>query len=74
MTPLVPVFFYCITDHQTFLPTILLTVFMPILTGLLTTVAEKLTVSENYETQDGKILPKEPLGVVFFTASLTVHS
>ncbi|EPE09939.1 plasma membrane channel protein [Ophiostoma piceae UAMH 11346] len=39
-------------QYLTFLPTILLTVFMPILTGLLTTVAEKLTVSENYETQD----------------------
>jgi anoctamin-10 len=39
---------------QTFLPTILLTVFMPMLSTVLTNLAEKLTDYENYETQDGK--------------------
>jgi anoctamin-10 len=36
------------------LPTILLTVFNPTLTTLLTKLAERLTEMENYETQDGK--------------------
>ncbi|KAF2115723.1 calcium-activated chloride channel-domain-containing protein [Lophiotrema nucula] len=34
-----------------FLPTIILTVFMPILTGILTNFATQLTHAENYETQ-----------------------
>lgn len=37
---------------QVFLPTILLTIFMPTLTAVLTNLAEKLTAHENYETQD----------------------
>ncbi|OAA68407.1 plasma membrane channel protein [Niveomyces insectorum RCEF 264] len=39
-------------QYLTFLPTILLTVFMPLLTAVLTTFAERLTNLENYETQD----------------------
>lgn len=39
---------------QVFLPTVLLTIFMPALTTVLTNLAEKLTVLENYETQDCK--------------------
>jgi hypothetical protein len=36
------------------LPTVLLTIFNPTLTGLLTKLAERLTEMENYETHDGK--------------------
>lgn len=39
-------------QYLTFLPTILLTVFIPLLTGILTNFAEQLTNLENYETQD----------------------
>ncbi|KAJ4300413.1 hypothetical protein N0V88_003088 [Collariella sp. IMI 366227] len=39
-------------QYLTFLPTILLTVFNPTLTTLLTRLAERLTEVENYETQD----------------------
>ncbi|KUI53766.1 hypothetical protein VP1G_01282 [Cytospora mali] len=38
--------------YLVFLPTVLLTVFMPALTTILTNLAEKLTVLENYETHD----------------------
>ncbi|KUI68308.1 hypothetical protein VM1G_03920 [Cytospora mali] len=38
--------------YLVFLPTVLLTVFMPALTTILTNLAEKLTVYENYETHD----------------------
>ncbi|KAK3391065.1 calcium-activated chloride channel-domain-containing protein [Podospora didyma] len=40
-------------QYLTFLPTILLTVFMPTLQTLLTKLAERLTEIENYETVDG---------------------
>lgn len=43
-----------LTYSQVFLPTVLLTIFMPALTTILTSLAEKLTVLENYETQDCK--------------------
>lgn len=36
------------------MPTVILTVFMPALTTILTNFAEKLTDLENYETQDCK--------------------
>ncbi|CAK7206867.1 hypothetical protein SEUCBS139899_009673 [Sporothrix eucalyptigena] len=39
-------------QYLTFLPTILLTVGLPLLTGILTNFAEQLTNLENYETQD----------------------
>ncbi|KXX80252.1 Anoctamin-10 [Madurella mycetomatis] len=39
-------------QYLTFLPTILLTVFMPTFTALLTNLAERLTEMENYETHD----------------------
>ncbi|CAK7564647.1 MAG: hypothetical protein SEPTF4163_002543 [Sporothrix epigloea] len=39
-------------QYLTFLPTILLTVGLPLLTGVLTNFAEQLTNLENYETQD----------------------
>ncbi|KAK4231333.1 calcium-activated chloride channel-domain-containing protein [Podospora fimiseda] len=39
-------------QYLTFLPTILLTIFMPTFTTLLTKLAEKLTDLENYETVD----------------------
>ncbi|EFX04153.1 plasma membrane channel protein [Grosmannia clavigera kw1407] len=39
-------------QYLTFLPTILLTGLMPVLTGVLSKVAERLTVLENYATQD----------------------
>ncbi|KAJ4390016.1 hypothetical protein N0V93_007489 [Gnomoniopsis smithogilvyi] len=39
-------------QYLVFLPTILLTIFMPTLTTILTNLAEKLTAHENYETQD----------------------
>lgn len=39
-------------QYLTFLPTILLTVFLPLLTGVLTNFAEQLTNIENYENQD----------------------
>ncbi|ROW02213.1 hypothetical protein VSDG_02581 [Cytospora chrysosperma] len=39
-------------QYLVFLPTVLLTVFMPALTTILTNLAEKLTVLENYETHD----------------------
>ena len=38
--------------QQVFLPTLLLSVFMPALTTVLTNLAEKLTHLENYETHD----------------------
>lgn len=44
---------YCLTS-QTFLPTIILTVFMPTFSTLLTRLAERLTDLENYETHDGE--------------------
>jgi anoctamin-10 len=37
---------------QVFLPTIILTTIMPVLNGILTTFAERLTKFENYETDD----------------------
>ncbi|KAL8407920.1 hypothetical protein RB594_006649 [Gaeumannomyces avenae] len=40
-------------QYLTFLPTVILTLFMPALTTLLTNLAERLTNLENYETQDG---------------------
>ena len=39
-------------QYLTFLPTILLSVGLPLLTGVLTNFAEKLTGLENYESQD----------------------
>ncbi|KAK7734961.1 hypothetical protein SLS53_007738 [Cytospora paraplurivora] len=39
-------------QYLVFLPTVILTVFMPALTTVLTNFAEKLTDLENYETQD----------------------
>ncbi|KAK0718298.1 calcium-activated chloride channel-domain-containing protein [Lasiosphaeria miniovina] len=39
-------------QYLTFLPTILLTIFTPTLTTLLTKLAERLTEMENYETKD----------------------
>ncbi|ERS98925.1 hypothetical protein HMPREF1624_04118 [Sporothrix schenckii ATCC 58251] len=39
-------------QYLTFLPTVLLTVLLPLLTGILTNFAEQLTNIENYETQD----------------------
>ncbi|KAK3487798.1 calcium-activated chloride channel-domain-containing protein [Neurospora hispaniola] len=39
-------------QYLTFLPTVLLTIFMPTFSGLLTHLAEKLTKAENYETHD----------------------
>ncbi|KAK3323941.1 calcium-activated chloride channel-domain-containing protein [Cercophora scortea] len=39
-------------QYLTFLPTVLLTIFMPTLSTLLTKLAERLTAIENYETQD----------------------
>ncbi|KAK4165965.1 calcium-activated chloride channel-domain-containing protein [Cladorrhinum sp. PSN259] len=39
-------------QYLTFLPTVLLTIFMPTFTTLLTKLAEKLTDMENYETVD----------------------
>ncbi|KAM7185042.1 Calcium-activated chloride channel domain containing protein [Rhypophila sp. PSN 637] len=39
-------------QYLTFLPTILLTIFMPTLQTLLTQLAERLTALENYETHD----------------------
>ncbi|KAF3767706.1 DUF590-domain-containing protein [Cryphonectria parasitica EP155] len=39
-------------QYLIFTPTVLLTIFMPALTGVLTNLAEKLTGLENYETQD----------------------
>ncbi|KAM7206893.1 Calcium-activated chloride channel domain containing protein [Naviculisporaceae sp. PSN 640] len=39
-------------QYLTFLPTILLTIFMPTLSTLLTQLAERLTAMENYETHD----------------------
>jgi hypothetical protein len=36
------------------LPTVLLTIFNPTLTTVLTLLAEKLTELENYETHDGR--------------------
>ncbi|KAK0636921.1 plasma membrane channel protein [Bombardia bombarda] len=39
-------------QYLTFLPTILLTIFMPTLVTLLTQLAEQLTTLENYETHD----------------------
>ncbi|ELQ37669.1 hypothetical protein OOU_Y34scaffold00584g2 [Pyricularia oryzae Y34] len=38
-------------QYLTFLPTVLLTIFMPALTALLTSLADKLTALENYETE-----------------------
>ncbi|KAK3338621.1 calcium-activated chloride channel-domain-containing protein [Lasiosphaeria hispida] len=40
-------------QYLTFLPTVLLTVFMPTFSTLLTRLAERLTELENYETHDG---------------------
>ncbi|KAK3318408.1 calcium-activated chloride channel-domain-containing protein [Apodospora peruviana] len=39
-------------QYLTFLPTVLLTIFMPTLSALLTQLAERLTTLENYETHD----------------------
>ncbi|CAN8102213.1 unnamed protein product [Discula destructiva] len=39
-------------QYLVFLPTVLLTIFMPTLTAILTNLAERLTAHENYETQD----------------------
>ena len=44
--------------QKTFLPTVLLSIFMPTLTMLFTQLAEKLTCYENYETQDGTYCPR----------------
>lgn len=40
--------------YLVFLPTVLLTIFMPALNTVLTRLGERLTVWENYETQDGE--------------------
>lgn len=42
--------------YEVFLPTVLLSIFMPALTTVLTKLGDRLTEWENYETQDGKFL------------------
>lgn len=42
--------------YLVFLPTVLLTIFMPALSTVLTNLGDKLTAWENYETQDGESL------------------